>query len=129
MYGATTLLHRNTPVRLMSSTCFQSASVYSTTVVFGPVMPALHTSASIRPAAPCASFAAAASWSSRVTSTTAVRVLPPSCCLACASDFSSRSHKVSVAPEAIMRCAIAKPMPAAPPVMIAWRLRRSSWFI
>ena len=50
-------------------TSFHAASGYCSTVVFGPVMPALQTSTSIRFSAETDAAKAAATASSRVTST------------------------------------------------------------
>src|SRR5258708_6802556 len=129
MCGTSALLLRNTPVRLISSTCFQSARGYSQVVVLGPVIPALQTRTSTRPRSRTVSSRARHTSVSSLTSTRRVWVCPPIAFAPAASALSSRSHRLTRAPEAARRCAIAKPMPAAPPVMTALRPFRSSWFI
>ncbi len=110
-------------------TSFHAASGYCSTVVLGPVMPALQTSASMRLSAAVAAANAAVTSASRVTSTAATCVPGPSERAAVSSAAASRSHRLTRAPDATSRCAIASPMPAAPPVTMAARPCMSSWFI
>ena len=105
---------------MTSITCRHASTGYSHVGVFGPVMPAEHTSTSMRPSASAVApgrardrigigdvermrHRAAAErppWPSRA---------PPA----------SRSQSAIAAPLAASRCATARPMPAAPPVITA----------
>ena len=108
----------------MSITLRQASTGYSQVVVFGPVMPAEATSTSIRPNSRSTSAAARSTALSSVTSTTAVCTRSsgrPNAALVSASLAASASHRLTEAPAAVRRWAIARPMPRAPPVMMALR--------
>ena len=68
--------------------------------------------------------AALATASASATSNACVTTRPASALLAAASAGASRSHSAMAAPPAARRRATARPMPAAPPVMTALRLRK-----
>ena len=89
-------------------------------------MPAEQTSTSMRPIAAALAFAAASTLAKSATSTLCVSVPAGRRALAFASAAASRSQRLSLAPPAASLCAMAKPMPTAPPVMTAARLLKSS---
>src|SRR5262245_6792651 len=94
-----------------------------------PAMPALFTSTSILPRSRTASSTALVTTGASVTSTAAPLTGPGSADTAWSSVFRSRSQIRTVAPESSRRLVIARPMPAAPPVTMAVRPLKSSWFI
>src|SRR5215471_14430821 len=125
-YGAT---------RLTSTTRRHTSGVSSRSGALPPVMPALLTRMSILPRSRRSAATARAIAAASVTSTTAActRPLPSaSRCKAApalSSAAASTSHSTTVAPDASMRLAMAKPMPRAPPVTIAARFFRSMAFM
>src|SRR5471030_222161 len=120
MPAATARLLRNTPVRLMSITCFQASTGYWTTVALGPVMPALATRMSGALSSFSVVASAALSDASLVTSTSTA-IASPKAAADCLARSRSRSHKAMRPPPAAIFAAQAKPMPRAPPVTTAVR--------
>src|SRR5579862_6752233 len=129
MVRTTSRLHRNTPWTLTSNTRCQASTGYSHSVVFGPVTPAEHTSASMRPHSAMLALVAASTLAPSLTSTTCVTVPLPMATAAFPSAAASRSHRLTRPPLATSLCATASPMPVAPPVTTAVRPAKSSRFM
>src|ERR1700682_6411968 len=113
----------------MPITCCHSSPGYCQVVALSPATPAEQTRASIRPKALDVALAAASTLATSATSTTQVSVALPSIDCALFNFDGSLSQRLTLPPLATSRCAIASPMPAAPPVMTAVRPSKSSRFI
>src|SRR3954451_286978 len=118
-------------MRLTSITRRQTSGVSSHSFPFPPVMPALLTRMSILPCFSTTDRAARSTEPSSVSSTCSVVTFPrsESAALAVSRALLSMSHRETSAPEVSIRSAVAYPMPRAPPVTMATRPLRSSWFI
>src|SRR5581483_8311049 len=111
--------------------CFQASIGYSQVLWFGPAMPALATRISIVPKRAIVDAVAAATLEASETLATSFETGPAvlSCVSAWESSSASRSHNETAAPQAKRRLAIARPMPCAAPVTIAYRCSRSIRFM
>src|ERR1700674_3786079 len=113
----------------MAITRCHSSTGYCQVVALSPATPAEQTRASIRPRALDVAFAAASTLAPSETSTTQVSVALPTTHSPLFNADGSLSQRLTVPPLVISRCAIASPIPAAPPVMTAVRPSKSSRFI
>src|SRR5450830_1026225 len=124
MPATTARLTWKAPLRLTSSTRNHSAVGYSTTGALAPAMPALCTSRATGPQWASVSRRAASTWAGSVMSA-CTRCTARWACAASAA--ASASHRLTRAPPASRRWATARPMPWAPPVMMAVRPSKSYW--
>src|SRR5262245_11473929 len=131
MCGTTARQQLNVPLRLTSSTSSQASGGYSQVRTLGPAIPALLTRMSTRSNAASVASRARSTASSTVTSTAKASIRPRafSSTAALSESLASRSQMAIAAPESRNRCAMARPIPCAPPVTTATRPERSIWFM
>ena len=106
----------------MSCTRIHSSTGNSHSIALAPATPAELTSTSILPKAVAVSLAAAATWlivDDVDRGGMHLGLSRPAPWRVLARAPASRSHRLTVAPESTMRCAIASPMPDTPPVTMA----------
>src|SRR5262245_49430228 len=131
MCGTTARQQLNVPLRLTSSTSSQASGGYSQVRTLGPAIPALLTRMSMPSNAASVASRARSTASSTVTSTAKASIRPRafSSTAALSESLASRSQMAIAAPESRNRCAMARPIPCAPPVTTATRPERSIWFM
>src|SRR5580704_8305477 len=112
--------HRNTPVRLVSTTCCQSARSISSACAAGPNNPALFTSRSSRPQRSCISSKSAATDGGEVTSAGTTSAAPSGASFAVSLSSSSRRPASATCQPASSRLlAMTRPSPELAPVTTA----------